>query len=132
MAGAHPAAMRLEWLGIDVRKSPLYTQTDRQVEPANGGQNSRPVMPAGRDPRRFRAPAPWPGAKHPLLIRGQDQSFGAGHIVRLGADVPRAIEEQHPQQLAGGNRFAEAVGYEQMHRDDADRAGADQGSGGHG
>jgi len=35
-----------------------------------------------------------------------------------------AIEEQHPQQLAGGIK--------EMHRDDADRAGAAEGSGGHG
>ena len=57
------------------------------------------------------------GTEHPLLIGSQDQGLLAGHVVRLGADVPLAIEEQHPQQLAGG--------IEQVHRDDADRAGAD-------
>jgi hypothetical protein len=36
-------------------------------------------------------------AEHPLLIGGQDQGLFAGHVVRLGADVPLAIEEQHPQ-----------------------------------
>ena len=40
--------------------------------------------------------------EHDLLIRGQDQGLGEGHVVRLGADVALAIEEQHPQQLAGG------------------------------
>jgi len=72
------------------------------------------------------------GTEHPLLIGSQDQCLLAGHVVRLGADMPLAIEEQHPQQLAGGNRCAEAGGYEEMHRDDADRAGAAEGSGGHG
>ena len=41
-------------------------------------------------------------AKHPLLIGSQDQGLLAGHVVRLGADVPFSIEEQHPQQLACG------------------------------
>jgi hypothetical protein len=54
-------------------------------------------------------------AEHPLLIGGQDQGLFPGHVVRLGADVPLAIEEQHPQQPAGGIK--------EMHRDDADRAG---------
>ena len=36
-------------------------------------------------------------AEHPLLIGGQDQGHLAGQVVRLGADVPLAIEEQHPQ-----------------------------------
>ena len=71
-------------------------------------------------------------AKHPLLIGSQDQGLLARRVMRLGADVPLAIEEEHPQQLAGGNRFAEAWGYEEMHRNDADRAGAAEGSGGHG
>jgi hypothetical protein len=48
------------------------------------------------------------------MIGGQDQRFLAGHVVRLGCDVPLAIEEEHPQQLA--------CGIQQMHRDDADRA----------
>ena len=52
--------------------------------------------------------------EHDLLIRGQDQGLGAGHEVRLGADVALAIKEQHPQQLAGCIK--------QMHRDDADGA----------
>lgn len=34
---------------------------------------------------------------------------------------------EHPQPLAGGNRFAEAVGYEQMHRDDTDWAAGPRG-----
>jgi hypothetical protein len=63
------------------------------------------------------------GTKHSLLIGGQDQGLFAGHVVRLGADVALAIEEQHSQQLAG---------IEEMHRDDADRAGAAEGSAGHG
>ena len=41
------------------------------------------------------------GTEHPLLIGGQDQGLLAMHIVRLGADVALAIEEEHPQQLAG-------------------------------
>ncbi len=64
------------------------------------------------------------GTKHPLLIGSQDQGLLARHVVRLGGDVALAIEEEHPQQLAGG--------IEKMHRDDADRAGAAEGSGGHG
>ena len=65
------------------------------------------------------------GPEHDLLIRGQDQRLGAGHVVRLGADMALAIKEQHPQQLAGG--------IEQMHRDDADgAAGPGGGEGGHG
>ena len=42
------------------------------------------------------------GPEHPLLIRSQDQGLASGHKVRLGRDVPLAIEEEHPQQLAGG------------------------------
>jgi UDP:flavonoid glycosyltransferase YjiC (YdhE family) len=57
-------------------------------------------------------------------IGGQDQSLLAGHVVQLGADVALAIEQQQPQQLTGG--------IEQLHRDDAYRAGADQRSEGHG
>ena len=41
-------------------------------------------------------------AEHPLLIGSQDQRLLAGHVVRLGADVPFSIEEQHPQQLTCG------------------------------
>lgn len=37
------------------------------------------------------------------------------------------IEEEHPEEVPSGNRCAEAFGYKQMDRDDADRAGADQG-----
>jgi len=85
---------------------------------------SRPAVPAGRGTGASEHVHPGLGTKHPLLIGGQDQGLGPGHVVRLGADVALAIEEQHPQQLA--------CGIEQVHRDDADRAGADQGSGGHG
>ena len=53
-------------------------------------------------------------AEHPLLIGSQDQGLLAGQVVRLGADVPFSIKEQHPQQPA--------CRIEQMHRDDADRA----------
>jgi hypothetical protein len=85
---------------------------------------SRPAEPAGRGTDASEDVHPGLGTKDPLLIGGQDQGLFPGHVVRLGADVPLAIEEQHPQQLA--------CGIEQVHRDDADRAGADQGSGGHG
>ena len=47
--------------------------------------------------------------------------------MRLSSDLALAIEEQHPQQPASG--------IEEMpraHRDDADRAGVAEGSGGHG
>ncbi len=37
------------------------------------------------------------GTEHPLLIGGQDQGHFPGHVVRLGADVALAIEEQHPE-----------------------------------
>ena len=67
---------------------------------------SRPAVPAGRGASASEHVHPGLGPKHPLLIGGQDQGLGPGHVVRLGADVPLAIEEQHPQQLAGGNRFA--------------------------
>jgi hypothetical protein len=53
-------------------------------------------------------------AEHPLLIGSQDQRLLAGHVVRLGADVPFSIKEQHPQQLA--------CGIQKVHRDDANRA----------
>ena len=62
--------------------------------------------------------------EHPLLIGGKDQGLLAGQVMRLGADVPFSIEEQHPQQLA--------CGIKQVHRDDANRAGAAERSGGHG
>lgn len=111
-------------LSIGRKVLPVYTQPDRQAEPCdwdpvNPGQQCQPgeAMPPSEHVH------PGLGPKHPLLIRGQDQGLGTGHVVRLGADVPLAIEEQHPQQLAGG--------IEQVHRDDADRAGANQGSGGH-
>jgi len=45
------------------------------------------------------------------LIGGEDHGPLAGHQMRLGDDLTLAIEEQHPHQIAGGNRFAEAVGY---------------------
>jgi hypothetical protein len=74
-----------------------------------------------------------PGANQPpLLIGSQDQGLASGLVVGLGGDVALTIEEQHPQELAGGNRSAEAGGYEELHRDDADRASAGEGSGGHG
>ena len=41
-------------------------------------------------------------AEHPLLIGSQDQGLLAGQVMRLGADVPFSIEEQHPQQPASG------------------------------
>ena len=85
---------------------------------------SRRSYPAGRGPGASEHLHPGLGPQHDLLIGGHDQGLGPGQVVRLGADVPLAIEEQHPQQLAGG--------IEQVHRDDSDRAGADQGSGGHG
>ena len=53
-------------------------------------------------------------AKHTLLIGRQDQGLLARQVVRLGADVPFSIKEQHPQQLT--------CSIEQMHRDDANRA----------
>jgi len=62
--------------------------------------------------------------KHPLLIGSQDQGLLAGHVVRLCADVALAIEEENPEKPSGGIK--------KMHRDDADRAGAAEGSGGHG
>ena len=69
-------------------------------------------IPAGSASRERRCASehvhPGLGPKHSLLIGGQDQGLGPGRVVRLGADAPLAIEEQHPQQLAGGNRFAEA------------------------
>ena len=43
------------------------------------------------------------GAEHPLPIGGQDQGLIAGHVVRLSRDVPRAIEEEHPQKLTGSS-----------------------------
>ena len=58
--------------------------------------------------------------EHPLLIGSKDQGLLAGHVVRLSGDVALAIEEEHPQQLAGGIK--------EMHRNDADRAGAAEGS----
>jgi len=64
------------------------------------------------------------GTKHPLLIGSQDQCLLASHVVRLGGDVAIAIEEEHSQELTGSP--------EEMHRDEADRARAAEGSGGHG
>ena len=43
------------------------------------------------------------GTEHPLLIGSQDQGLLARHVVRLGTDVPRAIEEEHPQKLTGSS-----------------------------
>jgi hypothetical protein len=40
--------------------------------------------------------------EHPLLIGGKDKGLLAGQVVRLGADVPFSIEEQHSQQLTCG------------------------------
>ena len=62
--------------------------------------------------------------EHPLLIGGQDQGLLAGQVMRLGADVPFSIEKQHPQKPA--------CGIKELHRDDANRAGAAERSGGHG
>jgi hypothetical protein len=36
------------------------------------------------------------------VIGSEDQGLLAGHVVRLGADVPLAIEDVHTQQLVGG------------------------------
>ena len=89
-----------------------------------GSGKSRPAVPAGRGAGASEHVHRGLEPKHPLLIGGQDQGIGPRHVVRTDAYVALAIEEEHPQQLAGG--------IEQVHRDDADRAGADQGSGGHG
>ena len=51
------------------------------------------------------------GAEHPPLIGRQDQRLLAGQQMGLAADVPLAIEEQHPQQQTGG--------IEQLHGDHA-------------
>jgi hypothetical protein len=70
------------------------------------------------------------------VIRPQDQRLLTGHIVRSSAVVALRIKKQDAQKLACSNRFAEAVGYEQMHRHQAGGAGAQgRGSktgGGHG
>ena len=95
----------------------LYPARSPDGTNRQGFGKSRPAVPAGRGAGASEHVHPGLGPKHPLLIGGQDQGLGPGHVVRLSADVPLAIEEQHPQQLAGG--------IEQVHRDDADRAGAD-------
>ena len=62
-------------------------------------------MEARREHRRASASQhlhPGLRAEHPLLISGKDQGLLAGHVLRLGADVPFSIEEQHPQQLTCG------------------------------
>ena len=84
----------------------------------------RPGVPAGRGAGASEHVHPGLGPKHPLLIRGQDQRLFAGHVVRLSRDVPLAIEEENPEKPASGIK--------QMHRDDADRAGAAERGGGHG
>ena len=79
----------------------------------------------GRSPRGA-VPSEHPNfslvAQHPLVIGGQDQRLLPRHIVRLSAVVALRIKEQDAQELACGNRFAEAVGYEQMHGHQADGA----------
>ena len=55
-------------------------------------------------------------AQHKLVISRQDQRLLTGHIVRRGAVVALWIKEQDAQQLP--------CGIEQMHRHQADGAGA--------
>ena len=113
---------------MNLRRHPLARE--------GGIHGSRKLKPTGdaATPERRRRSASGPGSsehphfglgtEHPLLIGSQDQGLLARHVVRLSGDVPLTIEEEHPQQLAGGIK--------EMHRDDADRAGAAEGSGGHG
>jgi hypothetical protein len=81
------------------------------------------------------------GPEHDLLIRGQDQGLGAGHVVRLGADVTTGFAEawrlgdRGTSPAATGRRqpLRGSFGYKQMHRDDADgAAGPGGGREGHG
>ena len=72
----------------------------------------------GRSPRGA-VPSEHPdlslAAQHPTVIRRQNQRLITGHVVRRGAVVALRIKKQDAQELTCGNRFAEAVGYEQMH-----------------
>ena len=100
------------------------TKLARQLSPLTGAEEPGGLNSRAMDERL----GPWAsehlhpalGTEHPLLIGGQDQGLFPRHVVRLGADVALAIEKQHPQQPASG--------IEEMHRDDANRAGAAEGS----
>jgi len=56
------------------------------VPPAQGAQSTR-TSPWGQNTRS---------------VGSEDHGLLAGHVVRLGADVPLAIEDMHTQQLVGG------------------------------
>ena len=102
-----------------VRGAELSTSTRTRPTP--------PMEKTRRGCRRARTSEhlhPGLGPKHPLLIGSQDQRLFSGHVVRLSRDVPLAIEEENPEKPASGIK--------QMHRDDADRAGAAERGGGHG
>ena len=86
---------------MNLRRHPLARE--------GGIHGSRKPKPTGgvATPERRRRCASGPGGsehphlglgtEHPLLIGSQDQCLLAGHVVRLGADVPLSIKEQHPQ-----------------------------------
>jgi len=100
-----PAGVRgaqLSWFAHDAINSPPE-KTRREYRRACASEHLHPGL----------------RPEHPLLIGGDDQRLLAWHLVRLCGDVPFAIEEQHPQKPAGS--------IEQMHRADANRAGAGKG-----
>lgn len=100
-----PAGVRgaqLSWFAHDAINSPPE-KTQREYRRACASEHLHPGL----------------RLELPLLIGCDDQRLLAGQVVRLCGDVPLAIEEQHPQKPAGS--------IEQMHRDDANRAGAEKG-----
>jgi hypothetical protein len=54
---------------------------------------SRRAEPAGRGPGASEHLHPGLGPQHDLLIRGQDQRLGPGHVVRLGQQGGEGEEE---------------------------------------
>jgi|LakMenE18May11ns_1017448.scaffolds.fasta_scaffold9959433_15 hypothetical protein len=96
-AGAQASGMVHRWLSFRCR---LDADAAKPCEPRPEGPAPQGHAPPGHGASD--QPHPGLGPENDLLIRGQDQVLGPGHVVRLGADVALAIKEQHPQQLAGG------------------------------
>lgn len=85
-------------LSLDPDSGSLSSPPDASEKPGGEGHRVGQRCPAGASEHQH----PGLGPEHPLLIRSQDQCLASGHEVRLGGDMPFTIEEEHPQQLAGG------------------------------
>ena len=121
-ANEGPGTQLRSWLTRNIQCFCVLLYTNQMVM-ISGLERPETPEASGRRASEHPHRGLWP--EHDLLIRGQDQRLLPRHVVRLGGDVPLAIEEEHPQQISDGA--------EQVDRDDADgAAGPGRREGGHG